>query len=200
MREILIATKNPGKILEIREIFKLLDNSIQLVFLSELGIKGEPVEDESTFKDNAWKKVEFYSDFTNIPILAEDSGLEIDYLNGEPGVLSRRWPGHEMTDEEALEIALTKMEGVSWAKRGAQFTVVMALKIIGQDIMFAEGFIRGILTTEPKAKIIPGYPYRSIFYVPSLGKTLGELTMKEEARVAHRKDALLKLMPFLMNI
>ena len=197
MKKILIATHNPGKIIEYKEI--LSGYPLELLLLNDLGIKEDPVEDGKTFEENAVKKVNYYSQFTDLPVLAEDSGLEIDYLNGEPGVHSRRWPGHKATDEELVGMALSKLRGVSFKKRGAQFRVVMAYKGgLKENIITGEGILRGIILEKPAAKIIPGYPFRSLFYVPEISKTLGEATMREEARIAHRMMAIKNLLPYLL--
>jgi len=198
MKKILIATKNPGKLLEYRELVR--DLPLELITLKDLGISEEPEEDQLTFEANAIKKVNFYSKFTDLPVLAEDSGLEIDYLNGEPGVLSRRWPGYKATDEELIQMALKKLKGVPWEKRGAQFRVVMALKSPGsEEVLLGEGIMRGILSEEPSKEIIPGFPFRTLFYNPEVDKVLGEITMKEEAKIAHRKIALERLMPIFLK-
>ncbi len=198
MKKILIATKNHGKILEYQELMKELP--FEVVTLKDLGISGEPEEDKPTFEENAAKKADFYSNFVDFPVLAEDSGLEIDYLNGEPGVLSRRWPGYKATDEELIETALNKLRGVPREKRGAQFKVVIALKFPdNKNILFGEGIMRGFLTEKPIEKIIPGYPFRSLFYNPDVGKIIGEMTIEEEAKIAHRKQALLNLLPRLLK-
>jgi XTP/dITP diphosphohydrolase len=198
MQRILIATKNPGKILEYRELLRGL--SFEVVTLKDLNILEEPKEDQPTFETNAIKKANFYSRFVDLPLLAEDSGLEIDYLNGEPGVLSRRWPGHDGTDEELIAMALEKLAGVPIEKRGAQFRVVMALKLPeDNNIILGEGTMRGFLMEQPINKIISGYPFRSLFYNPEIGKIIGEMTMEEEAKIAHRKRALEKLLPALME-
>ena len=198
MKKILIATKNPGKLLEYCELMKELP--FEIATLKDLGIGDEPEENQPTFEENAAKKANFYSHFVDFPVLAEDSGLEIDYLKGEPGVLSRRWPGYKATDEELIEIALKKLENVPVDKRGAQFRVVMALKFPNdENIFFGEGIMRGFLTEKPIEKIIPGYPFRSLFYNPDVDKIIGELTMEEEAKIAHRKDALKILLPHLLK-
>ncbi len=198
MKKILIATKNPGKILEYRELTK--DLPLEIVTLKDLNVIEEPEEDQPTFEGNAIKKANFYSRFVDFPLLAEDSGLEIDYLNGEPGVFSRRWPGHDGSDEELIQMALKKLAGVPLEKRGAQFRVVMALKLPkNTEVILGEGIMRGFLTEKPIEKIIPGYPFRSLFYNPEVGKIIGEMTMEEEAKIAHRKQALEKLLPALTD-
>ncbi|OGZ35219.1 MAG: hypothetical protein A3D38_02210 [Candidatus Portnoybacteria bacterium RIFCSPHIGHO2_02_FULL_40_23] len=107
MQEILLATKNAGKILEYKELFKNLP--YKLLTLTDFKINESPKEDGKTFTEDALKKAEFYSRLSNLPTFAEDSGLEIDYLNGEPGVFSRRWLGYERSDEELVKIAFKKL-------------------------------------------------------------------------------------------
>jgi len=194
MNKLLIATSNPGKVLEYRVILK--DLPIELVTLKDLNIKNSVEEDGKTFKENAIKKVKFYSELTGLPTLAEDSGLEIDYLNGEPGVKSRRWPGYDASDEELIQIALEKLKRVPQSQRGAQLRVVIALAI-NNNIQTFEGILRGEITEKPISAIIPGYPFRTLFYLPEINKVLGELTMEEEAEIAHRKQAIEKALPVI---
>lgn len=194
MKKLLIATTNPGKILEYREIFKELP--LEIVTLKDLNIRAGVEEDGASFEENALKKVAFYSKLAGLPTLAEDSGLEIDCLKGEPGVKSKRWPGHEASDEELIGMTLEKLRGVPREKRSAQLRAVIALSVNGEIRTF-EGILRGIIMEKPIAKIIPGYPFRSLFYVPEIDKVLGELTMEEEALVAHRKKAIEKALPII---
>lgn len=196
MKKVLVATQNPGKILEYKELLK--DLPLEVVTLQDLGIAEEAPEDAPTFEENAKLKVEFYSKFVDFPTIAEDSGLEIDNLNGEPGVKSRRWPGHRATDDELVKIIMEKMQGVPKEKRGAQFRVAMALKVPGKEAVIAEGKMRGVITDKPTETVITGFPFRSVFFVPQLGKVLGEMTMNEEAKIGHRKQALEKLLPLLL--
>lgn len=194
MKKLLIATTNPGKVLEYQIIFK--DLPIELVTLKDLNIQGGVEEDGKTFEENALKKVNFYSKLSGLPTLAEDSGLEIDYLNGEPGVRSRRWLGRETSDEELISLTLEKLKGVPLEQRSAQLRAVIALAINGH-ISILEGILKGFIIEQPIAKIIPGFPFRSLFYVPEIKKVLGELTMAEEAEVAHRKKAIEKALPII---
>ena len=197
MKKIVVATHNPGKIIEYKEI--LSGYPLEILLLNDLGITSDPVEDGKTFEENAIKKANFYSELVDMPVLAEDSGLEIDYLNGEPGIHSRRWPGHKATDQELIDIALSKLKGVPYEKRGAQFRVVMAYKEKPDSrLIIGEGILRGYILEKPMAKIIPGFPFRSLFYVSELGKTLGEATMREEAKIAHRIIAIRNILPHLL--
>jgi len=198
MRKLLIATANPGKFKEYKILLKNLP--IKLVNFKDLGIRKKIREDGKTFEENAIKKAKFYSKLTNIPTLADDGGLEIDYLNGEPGLKSRRWPGREATDAQLVKFCLEKLKEVPWQKRKAQFRVIIALAIPKKNIFVSEGKKRGIITTKPRGKIIPGYPFRSIFYLPQSGKTFNEISFRREVEIGHRKKAIKKLIPILLGL
>lgn len=194
MSRILIATSNQGKLREYRSIFKELMPRLQLVSLNDLGIKESPEETGKTFEENAILKAKFYYNIAKIPVLADDGGIEIDYLNGEPGIKSRRWPGHEATDEELVMMTLEKLDGVSAEKRGAQLRAVMAFMPRDGKVYTFEGIWRGsIVENRSKiARLIPGYPYRSLFLIPETGTIMGELPFEEEVKIGHRRKALEK--------
>jgi len=195
MKKILIATHNPGKIAEYKEL--LADIPVGVVTLADIGITDAPSEDGDTFEENARAKAAFYSARTNIPLFAEDSGIEIDALGGAPGVHSRRWGSdfRELTDEEMVEKALHELKGVPWDRRGAQFRVVIAFQASSKSgAVLEEGMLRGFITERPMAAIVPGYPFRSLFYIPEKDDVLGKFSMEEEARIAHRGQALKKLL------
>lgn len=193
---LLIATTNPGKLKEYKELLKELP--FKVVSLKDLKITQEAEEGEKTFKENAIKKAKFYSELTGLPALADDSGLEIDYLNGEPGVDSRYWPGHRATDQELIDLALQKLKGVPQAKRGAQLKAVLALVISSKKIFTTESEINGFITTKPQ-RLIPGYPFRSVFYLPKFKKVFSEISFEEEVKIGHRKKAFQKLIPILIS-
>jgi len=194
-KKLLIATNNPGKLREYKELLK--DLPLKIVSLKNLGIKNKVDENAKTFEENAVKKVKFYSQLTGLPTLADDGGLEIDYLNGEPGVKSRRWPGYEAADQELIDLCLEKLRGVCWGKRKAQLRVVVALAMPGEEVLMSEGKLRGIILTKPRGKLISGYPFRLIFYLPGYRKSFGELSPEEEIKIGQRKKAIKKLIPFL---
>ena len=197
MTKLLIATTNPAKFKEYKELLKNLP--LKLVSLKDLGIKNKVNESGKTFEENAIKKAKFYSKLTNLPTLADDGGLEIDYLKGEPGIKSHHWPGYEATDQELIEYTLKRLKGVPWRKRGAQFRVVLALAIPGKKVLTFEGKKRGIILTKPRGKLIPGYPYRSIFYLPKQGKSFNEISFKEEIKIGHRRKPIKKIIKFLRS-
>lgn len=199
--KLLIATTNPGKILEYKEIFKQLKLSLELVSLKDLDLDREKVEeDRATFEENAVKKAKFYCQKSGLPTLADDGGIEIDALNGEPGVKSRRWPGYEATDKELIKMTLEKLKGLPKEKRGAQLRCSIAISFPGdKKVHLFEGVLRGFIM-EKSIGIIPGFPFRSLFYLPEIGKILGELSMEEEAKIAHRKKVVEKALPILKQI
>jgi XTP/dITP diphosphohydrolase len=197
MKKLLIATTNPAKFREYNELLKSLP--LKLVSLKDLKIKRRPIEDGRNFEENAIKKAKFYSKLTKLITLADDGGLEIDYLKGEPGIKSRRWPGHKATDQELIDFALRKLKGVPWRKRKAQFRVVLALAFPGKKVLTFEGKKRGIILTEPRRKLIPGYPFRSIFYLPEYKKSFNQLSFKEEIKIGHRHRPITKIINFLKS-
>jgi XTP/dITP diphosphohydrolase len=197
MTKLLIATKNPGKIAEYRIILKNLP--LKIITLGDLNIKDSVEEDGKTFEENAIKKAKFYSELTELPTLAEDGGIEIDYLDGEPGVKSRRWPGYEATDEELINMTFEKLKGVPLEKRSAQLRVVIALAI-NSEIKTSEGIIQGIILEKPVKTTIPGFPYRSVFYIPEVKKVFAETTEEEEMLVSQRKKAIEKLLPIIKKM
>lgn len=197
MRKLLIATNNEGKIREYKEIFGQLEIPVDLVSLKELNIKEKIEETGKTFGENAVQKAEFYGKLSGLPTLADDGGLEIDYLNGEPGVKSRRWPGYEASDEELVNIVLKKLEGVLENKRKASLRIVLALFIPNLKSYSFEAKLRGIITETPYKKLIPGYPFRAIFYLPEFKKVYGEIDFKEEAEIGHRRKAVEEALPII---
>lgn len=197
MEKLLIATTNPGKLNEYKEMLK--DLPLELLSLKDVGVEKKAEEDGKNLEENAIKKAEFYSQLTGLITLSDDAGLEIDYLNGEPGVNSHRWLGYEGSDEELIEAILKKMKGVPQEKRGAQLRVVIALAIPGKGVMTSEGKIRGIILTKPQKEIIPGYPYHSILYLPSYKKTFNQLSPEEELEINHRRKAIKQIIKFLKS-
>ena len=192
MNKLLIASNNQAKVEEYKRLLK--DIPIELVTLSDIGIDTKVQEHGKTFEENAEKKARAYSKISGLPTLADDGGLEIDYLDGEPGVLSRRWPGYEASDDELVEITLTKLAGVPWEKRAGQLRVVVAIKFPDEEKVYtAEGTKRGFIHDTVQDPIQIGYPFRSLFYIPELKKTYCKLTAEEEARLAHRVGALQEL-------
>lgn len=193
MKKLLIATTNPAKVREYKAIFKELGLEIELVSLQEAGIDKKIEETGSTFEENAIQKAEFYHGLSDLPVLSDDAGIEIDYLEGEPGVHSRRWSGYAASDEKIMQMALDKLKGVPKEKRGAQLKAAVAL-IFPPDLKvhIFEGILRGKIAEKPFGTAIAGYPFRSIFLPEGAKKYLNELDI-----IAHRKEAVEKALPII---
>ena len=198
MKKILLATFNLGKVKEYKLLLRSLP--LEILGLRDLNIREKVKEDGDSFLENAFLKAEFYSKLTNLPTLADDSGLEIDALNGAPGIISRRWPGYEAGDRELIDFTLKKLKGVPWKKRGAQIKTALILIIPHQEaraVFISEGRVRGVIAEKPKGRLLAGYPFRPIFYLPKLKKTFAQLGFKKEMEIGQRRKALKKLMPIL---
>ncbi len=194
MKKLLVATTNPGKLAEIR--FFLKDLSLKLLSLNDLGIKDRVEEDGKTFEENAKKKAVFYANLSGLPTIADDGGVEIDYLGGEPGVKSRRWiDGKEASDEELISYTLQKLKGVPEKQRQAQLRVCLALALPGGKTYVSEGKIRGLISEHIFHVLTPGFPFRSLLYIPKIGKYYHHenLTREENLKYNHRGKALRKL-------
>lgn len=201
MKKLLIATTNPGKLAEIRRF--LSDLPLELVSLTDMGITEAVEETGKTFEENALLKAKFYAQKSGLPTLADDGGFEIDALGGEPGVRSHRWvdPSRESGDEELIEYTFKRMKGLPRAKRGAQLRLVLVLMLPDGSVHTASDAVRGIVPLAPAPARVPGFPYRSILYLPEIGKFYNhdELTEEENAAYNHRKRALEKLIPILQK-
>lgn len=197
--KILIATTNPGKFSELKKY--LADLRYKFVSLADLKITDVPRETGRDFLENAIIKAEFYSQKSGLPTIADDGGLEIFALGGEPGVNSHRWiKSKEATDEELINYTLNKMRPFKGAQRKAKLRVVIALAVPGKKSVNSEGVIEGIIADKPSKKRIRGYPYRSLFWIPQFKKYYDELTEEEHSKINHRKKALEKIKTFLKTI
>jgi len=186
MRDLLIATTNPGKLVEIREAFK--DLPFRLLSLQDLSGAPAVVEDGATFLDNARKKAHELARWSGKPTLADDSGLVVDALGGRPGVHSARYAGEKATDEENRLKILMEMEGVPDERRKATFVCVLVLADPSGEEIVTEGRVEGRITTRPKGN--GGFGYDPLFLIPSLGKTTAKLSLYDKNRISHRGQAL----------
>lgn len=203
MKKLLIATTNPGKLEEIQRF--LSDLPIELVSLVDVHITTHVEETGKTFEENAILKAKTYAQASGLVTLADDGGFEIDALHGEPGVKSHRWVynDRDSSDEELIAYTFTRMKDVPEKKRGARLTLVLALVSPGSPIITtAKESIRGIVPLEPSTVRHEGFPYRSILYLPELGKFYDHIsfTPEETERYNHRKKALEKLKPVLRQL
>jgi XTP/dITP diphosphohydrolase len=187
--EIIVATKNKGKVREIRSALKGL--GLKIYSLNDFSNAPEIEEDGKTFTENALKKAQFYSKYFGKITIADDSGLEVDALKGWPGVFSARYAGKGASDREKNQKLLREMEGIRIAKRGARFKCVMAIFSQEGEEKVVEGSCRGRIGFKAVGK--RGFGYDPVFVLPQYGKTMAQLTLEEKNKVSHRGKALRKL-------
>ena len=195
--KLLIATGNPGKMREYAELLAGLP--YQLVSLEDLGITHEVEETGETFEENAWLKASEYASISGLLTLADDSGLEVDILAGDPGIRSARYGGDSCTsDEDRVELLLTNMKEVPWEERSARFRCVIAIaepagaKILTADsgptlIAQAEGFVVGMIQYDAQGE--NGFGYDPVFYLPGYDQTAAQLPLDMKNQISHRAKA-----------
>ena len=193
--KLLLATTNQGKAREIKSFLE--DLPVIILSLKELDQLNPFSETGRTFDENARGKSLFYSSNWEGITLAEDSGLEIEALNGEPGVLSARYSGEQATDEKNNKKVLDRMKDVPSGERKARFVSCMVLSQKGEVIKEIKESVEGIIAFEEK--VTHGFGYDPLFYYPPLKKTFAELPQEEKNKVSHRGRALKKLKAFLLN-
>jgi XTP/dITP diphosphohydrolase len=193
---LVLATRNRGKV---REIEKVLDLPRLIIkSLEDFPDLPEVVEDGRTFQKNAFKKAQACAQATGRPALADDSGLEVNCLNGAPGVYSARFSGAEATDEANNRKLLSLLEGVPEERRTARFVCQMVLFWPGGIWIQTEGFCPGIIAKAPRGE--HGFGYDPVFYLPELNKTMAEIPLEEKNRISHRAQALQKIRVHLWKI
>lgn len=197
MRQLLIATHNPGKVKDLH-LF-LSDLPLDFVSLSDVGITEEVKEDGKTYRENAEKKALFYARKSNLPAIADDGGLEIAALNGEPGLNSHRWLGPKTTYEELVKHMEIVASSLPENNRKASFKLAVALAFPDGRVWSSTGEADGIIAAKPVPQNIHGFPYRSFFYFPKIKKFYIEsgLTPREMKLYSHRYKAIEKLKPVL---
>ena len=196
---LLIGTSNPGKLAEFRAALSGLP--MHLVPLSSLGNSPRIEEDGARFEENALKKARTLADFSGWLTLADDSGLEVEALNGAPGIYSARYSGEVGNDERNNEKLLAELLPVPAERRGARFVCVLALcapKSNGVGEWTVREQCEGRIALTPKGT--KGFGYDPLFFYPPLGKTFGELDRDAKSMVSHRGKALRKLVAFLPSL
>ena len=185
--KVVLASKNKHKLVEISKITEKF--GIELVLQSELGVDIDVEETGTTFEENSFLKAEAVMKATGLPALADDSGIAVDALNGEPGIYSARYGFDDSLDDWGrLELLLKNTENVPDGQRQAQFVCVITMVTPDGQTVQARGEIHGELTREPRGE--NGFGYDPIFYYPPLGKTTAELSSEEKNQVSHRANAL----------
>ncbi len=185
----MIATRNRGQVREIRRALKGL--KVRIDPLNEVPDAPGIVEDGKTFRENALKKARFYSSFYDTLTIADDSGLEVDALNGRPGIYSARYAGERASDRDNIQKLLGEMSGVRAARRGAWFRCSIAIAVPSGEEAVADGSCKGKIGFKETGRA--GFGYDPIFVLPQYGKTMAQLTLEEKNRISHRGKALRKL-------
>jgi XTP/dITP diphosphohydrolase len=202
MKDLLIATTNPAKFAEYSALLR--EFGLRLVSLRDAGIGVEAPEGAPTFAENARMKARFYFDIAGMPTLADDGGLEVDTLGGAPGVRSHRWLGENANDRALAEEVIRRMRGVEPARRAARLRAAAALIYRddgGVREAIAEAALEGIIADRCYPEIRPGFPYRSVLYLPERGCYLAEVDEEEAAvKLSQRRIAVSKLAPDLRRI
>lgn len=185
---LLLATRNRDKVEEIREALAGLE--IDLLTVDELGPLPEVIEDQETLKGNAIKKAATLASLSGLLSLADDTGLEVDALNGAPGVYSSRYSGENATYAENVTRLLSELEGIRPAERTARFRCVIAIAD-ARGVETVDGVCEGLIIDEPRGS--GGFGYDPVFMLPDTGKTMAELSMAEKNRISHRGRALARM-------
>ncbi len=192
--DIIVATNNQGKVKEIKNILYPHNVMSQM----EIGVDIDVEETGDTFVENAFLKARALKQYTNCAIIADDSGLMVDYLNGDPGVYTARYAGENTTPMQGIEKLLKNLDGVPYEGRGAKFVSVIALIMPDGSEYSFEGECFGYITNILKGE--NGFGFDPVFYYPPLDKTFAELTDEEKNSVSHRSAAIAKLSEFLETL
>jgi len=183
--KIVIATHNKDKLKELKRGFSELN--IELLDLSSFPEIGEIIEDGETLRENAYIKAKTVFDITGLPAIADDTGLEVDFLDGKPGVYTARYAGENCTYQDNMNKLLKVMKNVPEIKRGAQFRTSMVF-LDKKKELFSDGKVKGIISE--KIKGVAGFGYDPLFYVCTEGKTFAEMSMERKNIISHRGLAI----------
>jgi XTP/dITP diphosphohydrolase len=194
MKRLLVATLNPGKIRELARA--LVPAGIEIHGLESLDDTTPVEETGATFEENARFKAEGYSLRTDLPVLADDSGIEVDALGGAPGVESARFGGPDLDDEGRSRLLLERLSGVREpGRRTARFRCVLALARAGRTLATFEGVVEGRIVDQPRGE--NGFGYDPVFFHPPSGRTTAELSPQEKQAISHRGQAIAALLEAL---
>lgn len=191
--KLLVATNNQGKL---REYHRLLAGlPLQLVSLAEAGIDFEVEETGTTFTENAVLKATTYAGASGLCTLADDSGLEVDALGGEPGVRSSRYAGPGATDADKVRFLVDKLRSLPTSQRTARFRCVIAVATPTGKVETSQGTCEGVIALQPRGR--HGFGYDPIFYMPTINKTMAELAPEVKNRLSHRARAATAIRPII---
>lgn len=190
--KIVFASNNKNKVFEIQ---RQVPSFIEIVTLEEIGCTEDIAETGTTLEENAILKADYVTQHYGLPCFADDTGLEITALNGEPGVYSARYAGEEKDAARNMDLVLSRMDGIS--DREAQFKTVIALNMKGEQHLFT-GTVPGFITTEKRGVL--GFGYDPVFRPENKDKTFAEMDVEEKNRMSHRGKAVAQLIDFLKKI
>lgn len=196
MKEVIIATKNPGKAREFDHIFSA--RGVQVRTLLDFPDIPEVEETGTSFEENAVLKAEAVSQALNKMVIGDDSGLIIDALDGRPGIFSARYAGEPKNDQNNIDKVLSELEGVPDQKRTARFYCALAIAVPGQETKTVSGTCEGRILEKRQGS--NGFGYDPVFYVPDKGMSMAELSSDEKNMISHRANALKKLDVILDSI
>lgn len=194
--KIILATQNQGKLRELQEL--LVDKTIDVLSLKDIPDWEDVEENGVTFADNAALKARAAARKTGLIALADDSGLEVDALNGAPGVYSARYDGEPKDDERNNDKLLQQLESTSDDKRTARFRCALVVVTPEGEEFLTEGAVEGQIIRERRGQ--DGFGYDPIFYVPEYARTMAELTLTEKNKLSHRAQAFRKVIPILQAL
>lgn len=191
MRRLLLATNNAGKVIELRQLLAPLDAEVLLP--RDLGLALDPAETGDTYAANARIKAHAFARASGLPALSDDSGFEVDGLNGRPGVYSARYGPPGATVPEQIALLLDELRGVPDERRGARFIATVVVALPDGRSWQAEGVLPGVVPHEPRGT--GGFGYDPILLLPALGRTVAELTDTEKNELSHRARAVRAALP-----
>lgn len=196
MTKIILASNNQNKVAEVKEILK--DNNVEIVSLKEAGIDVDVEENGTTFEENALIKARAVCKMTGSVTMADDSGLEVDYLDKQPGVYSARFMGHDTSYDIKNKAIIDKLEGVEGDARSARFVAAIAVVFPDGKEIVTRGTMEGLIAREPAGD--NGFGYDPIVYLPEYGMTSAQLSPEEKNKISHRGKALKKMAEELKGI
>lgn len=193
---LLFATSNRGKLREVRALLEGMD--LDLLSLEDFSNIPEAIEDGATFEDNARKKALHYHQWSHVVTLADDSGLEVDLLNGAPGVHSARFAGTQSDDAANNAKLISRLQGIPIEQRTARFRCVMALASGGNVVATSQGAVEGLMIDEARGE--QGFGYDPHFLLPELGLTKAQLSLEIKNQLSHRGQALRGMLPAIQEL
>ena len=196
IRELVLATGNLNKQQELKALLK--DTGLKILTLADFPGAPEIVEDGTTCQENAIKKAQGIAQFTKCWALADDTGLEVDALDGRPGVYAARYAGEQATYEDNCQKLLKELESIPSSQRSARFMTVIALADFLGNVETAEGELLGQIATMQQGS--SGFGYDPVFFVPEIGKTLAEMSLDQKNRISHRARAFNKAKEILRKM